>query len=569
MKRRGGKPAQLRARAERQLAEAPASPRPVGGSGEDLHRLLHELQVHQVELELQNEELVGSRTEIEELLRRYTELFDHAPIGYLHVDAVGRITRANFSAARLLDAPRGLLVGRSVASFVAERDQRRLQAFLAGLLTRSEEEVPAATGEFALNRTTGGALDVQLTGALLAGPVPSALLAAEDVTARRRAERQLAAEAERKDQFLAALSHELRNPLAPIRNALPLLRRMVPDSPPAERCLTVIDRQVTHLTRMVEDLLDVTRIARGRVELRRERVDLGSQVARTVEDHRATFDAAGVELACDLSKGPCWVDADPARLAQVLGNLLGNAVKFTGRGGRVDVRVDRAGGRAMLRVLDDGVGIPQDVIGHVFEPFTQAPQTLERTRGGLGLGLAMVKGLVELHGGTVEVRSAGAGSGAEFVVKLPLAQGGPAARTAHGPVTLGPPRRVLIIDDNEDAATTLQDLLTLAGHEVRTALDGPAGLQEAGRFYPELVICDIGLPTLDGYGVARALRSGEACPGAWLVAMSGYATREDAERSRQAGFDRHVAKPASVERLEAIFAEAPSQPRDSGGPAQP
>jgi two-component system CheB/CheR fusion protein len=311
----------------------------------------------------------------------------------------------------------------------------------------------------------------------------------------------------------------------------------------------------------VDDLLDVTRVARGKVHLQRERFDLGNLVHRTVEDHRPGFDARGVHLACEIDPDPCWVEADGSRIVQVIGNLLGNALKFTNAGDRVHVVLGRERDRAALRVRDTGVGIAAELIGRLFEPFSQAPQTLDRSRGGLGLGLATVKGLVELHGGTVEVASEGPGRGARFVVRLPLAAppGGAESGASAAPVR---PQRVLVIEDNEDSAETLKDVLELSGHEVRLALDGPGGLLIARAYRPTVVICDIGLPGMSGYDVARVLRSEEDLRGAWLIALSGYASTEDARRAEQSGFDRHVAKPATPEKLAMLLAEAPIKQGD-------
>ncbi len=432
------------------------------------------------------------------------------------------------------------------------------------MLTRPVEDAASSPSEFRLS-TSSGVVVARITAGLLQGGVLSALLAVEDVTNRRRAEQTLKEEARRREEFLAALSHELRNPLAPIRNGIFLLQRTPAGAERSRTALAVIDRQVTHLTRIVDDLLDMTRIARGKIRLQRVSLALNEQVLRAVEDHRPLFEEAGIELAHDVPGAPCWVDGDASRLAQVLGNLLANALKFTNQGGRVEVILREERGTAVLRVRDTGVGVPPEIVHRLFEPFSQAPQTLARTRGGLGLGLATVKGLVELHGGTVEVASDGPGRGAEFVVRLP-AGATPIEPGVAAEVRPGSPHRVLVIDDNQDAATSLRDVLELSGHSVRVAFDGPAGIAAARAFGPEVVICDIGLPGMDGYQVARQLRSDPTVQGAWLVAMSGYAAPEDRERARVAGFDRHVAKPPSLETLETLFAELPDARAPWPGP---
>jgi signal transduction histidine kinase len=366
---------------------------------------------------------------------------------------------------------------------------------------------------------------------------------------RYRATAEKLAEADRrKDEFLSVLSHELRNPLAPIQTAVHLLERARGDDARAARARDVIERQVRHLSRLVDDLLDVTRITRGRVVLHRERLDLARLVHDTVEDHRATFEAAALALDVRLPPVPVPVDGDPTRLAQVVGNLLSNSAKFTPPGGNVSVRLEDDGADVTLLVRDTGEGVDPEVLPRMFEPFSQADRSLARTRGGLGLGLAIVKGLVELHGGKVAASSAGRGAGTEVAVRLPRAPQltSPAPRDAPAPR----PVHVLVVEDNADAAETLRDALELEGMKVSLASDGRAGLVAAQRIRPDLVICDIGLPgELDGYHVARAIRADPALHATPLVAVTGYAGPEDRARAREAGFERHLAKPAAIEDL--------------------
>ena len=554
----------LRRAAEKQVGQRDQARQPRGKA--DLTRLLHELEVHQLELEMQNEELRAARLEVEAGLRRYAELFDFAPIGYFTVDEGAVIREVNFAGARLVGRERGRVVGRPFGALVSTRDAGVFERFLAEVLLDGKSNPPSSRScELVLLRE-GGAASVRLTAVALkpGGPASAqgnqpfhalALVAAEDVTARRLAEDALREEGRRKDEFLAALSHELRNPLAPIRNGLHLMGRLPAGSEQASRILTVVTRQVNHLVRLVDDLLDVTRIARGKVRLVPETIELGDLVARSLEEHQPTFERAGVDLQASGCAPPCWVDGDPARLAQVLANLLGNAVKFTPRGGRVEVLLQQDDGWAVLRVRDRGLGIASEVLGRLFQPFVQGAQTIDRTGGGLGLGLATVRGLVELHGGTVAAASDGPNRGAEFTVRLPLvAAPAPAARV-HEPVR-PEARRVLVIEDNLDGAETLRDLLELDGHQVRVAGNGPAGLSLAREFGPEIVVCDLGLPEMDGYQVARELRADAALRSAFLIALSGYAQDGDVERARMSGFDRHLAKPATPEKLEALFSEA-------------
>jgi PAS domain S-box-containing protein len=368
-----------------------------------------------------------------------------------------------------------------------------------------------------------------------------------DITGRKHAEEALREEDRRKAEFLAVLSHELRNPLAPIRNSIYLLERAAPGTKQATRATEVIRRQTEHLTRLIDDLLDVTRISRGKVVLKRTRVDLRDIVRRTTGDLRSVFAQARVALHADDVFRPTWIIADPTRITQALGNLLQNAVKFTPAGGSVTVTVTAKGDHAELRVRDTGVGMEPGAIQHMFDPFVQAERTLARTKGGLGLGLALVKGIVELHGGTVEAHSDGVGSGAEFVVRLPLAELG--AEKGHER-----PRTVLVIEDNLDAGQTLAEVLELQGLHARVARDGRSGLELAHDLHPDVVLCDIGLPDIDGYEVARELRCDEALRATLLIALGGYAQPEDPQRAREAGFDAHIAKPADIDTLTSVIA---------------
>ncbi len=396
-----------------------------------------------------------------------------------------------------------------------------------------------------------------------AGRVVRSIGMVHDITERKLAEEVLHDADRRKNEFLAVLSHELRNPLAPIRNSLFILERASPGSDQARRAQAVIDRQTAQLARLVDDLLDVTRITRNKIQLQRQRIDLNEVVRRTLDDQRSLFEANEVRLDLEAVPGKVPVDADWSRLAQVVGNLLQNAGKFTARGGRVrtSVSTDASARRAVIRVADTGVGMAPEMLARLFQPFMQADATLDRSRGGLGLGLALVKGLVELHGGTVSAHSEGLGKGAEFVVQLPLDDAARDEDTTVGTERRPARRRVLIIEDNIDAADTLREVLRFDSHEVEVAYNGPEGLAMAREFAPEVVLCDIGLPGMDGFEVARAFREDEGLKGAFLVALSGYALPEDLQRAREAGFERHLAKPPSLQRLEELLAEVPPQRR--------
>ncbi|MBI5546490.1 MAG: PAS domain S-box protein [Deltaproteobacteria bacterium] len=395
-----------------------------------------------------------------------------------------------------------------------------------------------------------------------------ASLAAQHVEARICLE-----EADRsKNQFLAMLSHELRNPLAPIRNSLYILDRSAPGGEQARRAQTVIDRQVNHLTRLVDDLLDVTRISRGKVQLQRERLDVGDVARRAVEDHRSSFTKGRLELQVTIPDAPVWIDGDRTRVAQVIGNLLQNSAKFTEPGGRVVVSLEGNLGlqEAIIRVRDTGAGIAPEMLPRIFQPFTQADTTLDRSKGGLGLGLALVKGLVEMHGGTVSVESGGLGKGAEFTIRFPLERSsgvGPTAERPTGARRDGSARRVLVIEDNVDAAESLREVLELGEHAVEVAYAGAAGIDKARTFRPDVVLCDIGLPGMDGYQVARAIREDSELRKTALVALTGYAAPEDVAKSKEAGFDAHLAKPPKLEKLEELLGSLPTRARSSEGEA--
>lgn len=376
-----------------------------------------------------------------------------------------------------------------------------------------------------------------------------------DISDRKRAEDALRDADRRKDDFLAMLAHELRNPLAPILNALQIMRLSQPDDPALDEARAVIDRQVRVLARIVDDLLDVFRITHGKMALRKEPLDLGAVVRQTAEDHRGPLESARLELALEIPNEPVWIAGDRTRLAQVLNNLLQNAAKFSNPGGQVTVRVraDHAspanakgakGRWAGVELRDTGIGMTADVLSHIFETYAQAESSLDRRRGGLGLGLALVKGLVELHGGAVWASSAGPGQGSAFNVALPLGKPPKVAEPeASGIPAAGRSLRVLIVEDNEDTARSLQVLLRRFGHDVMLAHTGPEGVKSARHWQPNVVLCDLGLPEMDGYEVAATLRRDPALAAVRLIGVSGYGQDDDRRRSQEAGFDIHLTKP--------------------------
>jgi signal transduction histidine kinase/DNA-binding response OmpR family regulator len=361
----------------------------------------------------------------------------------------------------------------------------------------------------------------------------------------------------RKDEFLAMLAHELRNPLAPIRNAVQIMQATGPHGPTLQQALEMIDRQASHMGRLIDDLLNVTRIASGKILLRPEVIDLRETVHKTVEDHRTILTSSSLHVDLQVPSQPVWVEGDPTRLAQVLGNLLNNAQKFTEAGGTVSISLDSSNREAILRVADTGIGIDSQMLPRVFDVFVQAEQGLDRGRGGLGLGLALVKGLVDLHGGTVSASSAGPGKGSEFVVRLRLAAAPRAAEPITDPTGVnGIGRRILVVEDNRDAAESTKLLLLHDGHEVRTAHNGADALEIVRTFRPRVILCDIGLPGgMSGYDVIRAMRDDPAMASIYAIALTGYGRDEDQRQALDSGFDLHLTKPVEFATLRRAIAE--------------
>jgi len=359
----------------------------------------------------------------------------------------------------------------------------------------------------------------------------------------------------RKDEFLATLAHELRNPLAPLGNGLKVLKLASSDPQVVAKTHALMGRQLDHLVRLVDDLLDISRVSSGKVRLRREDIDLRDAIGAAVETSRPLVDAAGHTLTVRPPDTPLPLHADPTRVAQVISNLLTNAAKYTPDGGRIAVTAGRDGGQAFVRVTDTGVGITADMLPKIFDMFTQVGTSLERSQGGLGIGLTLVKRLVEMHGGSVTAESAGTGRGSTFTVRLPVAEGSVRAGD-HPPATTGrltAALRILVVDDNVDAAQSLGMLLGLRGHEARAAHSGPDAMRELGTFRPDLIVLDIGLPGMSGYEVAHRIRASDSHPGVTLVALTGWGQEEDRRRSREAGFDHHLTKPADPAELERIL----------------
>ncbi len=489
---------------------------------------------------------------------RFRRLFEAAQDAILIVDAdSGKILDANPSVKKLLGYTHDELVGKELWQVGLTADEqtgrpifRQLQA--KGGICRQDLTLQTKGGE---------RRDVEFVSSTY--PVNDHRVLQcnfRDISARKQAEAALREADRRKDEFLATLAHELRNPLAPVRNALHLIQLAGQNPEAVEHARQMIERQVEHLVRLVDDLLDVGRITRGKINLQKEPVDLADVIARAVESSRPLIDARRHNLEVTLPKTPLTVEGDPVRLAQVFLNLLNNAAKYTPEGGKIWLTARREDGKAVVRVRDTGMGIPHEMLPKVFDLFTQAERTLDRSEGGLGIGLTLVRRLTEMHGGSVEAFSAGPGQGSEFVVRLPLLTAAPPAPAPETPAELPgrtepvPPRRILVVDDNQDSAESLAMLLRLFGNDVRTAHDGHLALAVAEAYRPDVVLLDIGLPGMNGYDMARAIRKMPALDQAVLVALTGYGAEEDRRRSREAGFDAHLVKPVDLGTLQELLA---------------
>jgi PAS domain S-box-containing protein len=378
-----------------------------------------------------------------------------------------------------------------------------------------------------------------------------------DIDARKRAEDALQQSNRKKDEFLATLAHELRNPLAPIRNAVDLLRLVGTSDAELQAARDIIDRQATQMTRLVDDLLEVSRITQGKVQLRRELIALSSAVQNAVEATQPLIQDLSHELTVTCDDEPIYVDADPTRLTQIIANLLNNAAKYTQRGGHIWLKVERQAESGIVSVRDTGIGIASEQLPHVFEMFSQEKRALEHAQGGLGIGLALVKGLVELHRGSVEVCSDGPGLGSEFIVRLPCVQRSAdtslACREQPAKSLMAPTHRILVVDDNRDSVESMSIMLRLLGHDVYSARDGLEAVQAAASVLPDVVLLDIGLPNMNGYEAARQIRKHRWGENIVLIALTGWGQEEDRKQALDAGFDHHFTKPMDIAAIHSIL----------------
>jgi len=465
----------------------------------------------------------------------------------------GIITSWNAGAERIFGYTEAEARGQSI-NMIIPPDRREEEREILERLRRGERIEHFETVRRAKN---GRLFDISLTISPLkdaSGRIVGASKIARDITDRRRTEAERVEADRRKDEFIAILAHELRNPLAPVRNAAHYLKLKGPTDPDLKRSVDMIERQVAQMSRLIDDLLDVSRISRGILELRREHVSLSEVFESALDACRDEIQAKGHRLRTSVPPDPIQLHADRERLVQVLSNLIGNAAKYTPTGGQIDLAVAARNGKVEVAVKDNGIGIPPGKLPEIFELFTRVDQSLEG-QGGLGIGLTLVRQLVELHGGTVEARSKGIGYGSEFIVTLPI------IATAKVPVALRPdlglvavPRRILIADDNRDAVESLALLLQLAGHDVHAVFDGEAAILSAENLLPEVALFDIGMPKANGYEVARRIREQPWGKQMFLVALTGWGQEADKRRTREAGFDAHLVKPVPPDALHRLLA---------------
>ena len=469
----------------------------------------------------------------------------------------GIITSWNRGAERLFGYTAAEAIGQPVLLIIPD-DRKEEEKMILTRLRRGER-----IDHFETVRKTkdGRLIDISLTISPIrneSGELVGASKVARDVTDQRRAQRELREADERKNEFLALLAHELRNPLGPIRHAVNILRARTPSPEELQWATNIIGRQTEHMTRLVDDLLDVSRISRGTIELRRERVDIAGILNAAVEASSALIQRARHQLKVSPPRQPLLVEGDPTRLTQIVTNLLDNAAKYTDPGGRISLSAEREGEDAVIRVRDSGIGIAPDVLPRIFDMFTQAGMSMERTQGGLGVGLSLVERLVKLHGGQVSAYSGGPGQGSMFTIRLPALEAHHHAlpERPHVQVNSDQHCRILVVDDNEDSVDSLATLLRMLGHEVMTAEDGERALQVADEFRPDVAILDIGLPKVSGYDLAKRIRERSWARGIVLVALTGWGQEQHRRRSAESGFNHHLTKPVEFETLQQILAAA-------------
>jgi PAS domain S-box-containing protein len=516
---------------------------------------------------------ITDRKRAEEELRQAEErmrsVVNHVVDGIISIDERGQVQSFNPAAERIFGYAAAEVIGQNVKVLMPEPFHSEHDGYLANHLKTGKAKIIGIGREVVGKRKDGTHFPMEL--AVSDFHIGSARFftgIVRDITERKVLEQQLRqrvddlAEADRqKNEFLAMLAHELRNPLAPLRNGLYLLKMPGASAQITEQAREMMDRQLNHLVRLVDDLLDVSRIVRGKIELRKELLDLTTAVTRAIETAQPVIDAQGHVVVLSLPEHPVFVEADLVRMAQILANLLTNAAKYTDRAGRIELSVAEADGRAIVKVRDSGIGIAPHMLPRLFELFVQGDRSLARSQGGLGIGLTLVKRLVELHGGTVTAASAGLGQGSEFTVDLPVAtlpeasDAGSARPTATA-IGAALKRRILVVDDNVDAAETVGMILKSAGWEVRCVYDGHSVLAAALEYVPDVIVLDIGLPGMTGYEVARQLRRRPEFEHLPLVAVTGYGQDNDRKNAFDAGFNHHLTKPVDPDVLQATVMQS-------------
>ncbi|HEU5443503.1 MAG TPA: PAS domain S-box protein, partial [Steroidobacteraceae bacterium] len=469
----------------------------------------------------------------------------------------GIVTSWNPAATRLFGYLPAEIVGRPIMTIIPPELHAEEVEILARL-RRGERIEHYETVRLAKD---GHRIDISLTISPVRGKdgtIMGASKIARDISLRKRTEQRLREADQQKDEFLATLAHELRNPLAPICAAAELLKNAKSLAPELRAATAILERQARHMTHLVDDLLDISRITSGRIRLQQEAVELGELLKTLIDTHRHSLQSARHQATVAIPDSPVHVSGDRVRLTQILSNILHNAVKYTPPGGRIEIALRVEDRQAIASVRDNGMGIPVERLEHIFEPFAQLDTSYEHGDGGLGIGLMLAKKLVELHGGSIEARSAGRGKGTEVLVRLPIAAAVPAKHTSAAPrqSDSSASRRVLIADDNHDAAVSLSMLLQAMGHDTRVAHDGIEALEEAELFRPDVVLLDIGMPRLDGYETARRMRHRPWAAATQIVAVTGWGQEADRQRAKAAGFDRHLVKPVDLGALREVLSGA-------------
>jgi PAS domain S-box-containing protein len=514
---------------------------------------------------------ITERKHAEEELRQAEErmrsVVDHVVDGIITIDARATVKSFNPAAEKLFGYEQSEVIGLNVKMLMPEPYHSEHDRYMQNYLATGRRKIIGIGREVVGRRKDGSTFPMELAvSEFHLGRERFFTGIVRDITQRKQLENELRqrlddlAEADRqKNEFLAMLAHELRNPLAPMRNALHLMKMPGVSTAIVTQAREMMERQMHQLVRLVDDLLDVSRIIRGKIDLRKEPVDLAVAIARAVETAHPTMEAHGHELKLALPKEPVYVEGDLIRLSQIIANLLTNAAKYTEQAGQIQLTLERSGDETMLSVKDPGIGIVPEFLPHIFDLFIQGDRSLARSQGGLGIGLTLVKRLVEMHGGVISAESAGAGKGSTFTVRLPLLEAAKGYRDIgaggfEARVTDALRKRVLVVDDNVDAAESIAMVLRVAGYDVRCAHDGPSALQAAGSYHPEVVVLDIGLPGMTGYDVARQLRKQPEFSRTPILAVTGYGQDDDRRKSREAGFDAHLTKPVDPDALQAFVA---------------